>query len=202
MIRRLIFLIVLIAIVAFGWFYCVNKNSDTSKLPKQQPLEVSQHSEAFHNSFGNMMTAYYEMTEAFVNWDSSSIDRTSENFKTFLDDLNMDDLKNDSLIYETALVYREKSKNQIGKLISTSSIAEKRSSLNLLTPVIYDLLRTVKYDQDKVYLIECPMAFNDVESGFWLNKTNDVRNPYLGTSHPKYKKAMLKCGLAKDTLNF
>lgn len=202
MIRRLIYLVGIIAMVAFGWFYFINKNSKEYNLPKQKALKVSEHNEAFHQSLGNMMADYYAMTEAFVNWDTTTINKKSADLMTSMNELNLVDLKKDSLIFETALIYQNKAKDQLGKLVEAKSLADKRISLNILTPTLYDFLRIIKYDHDKVYLLECPMAFNDEESGFWLNKTSDVRNPYLGTSHPKYRKSMLECGLAKDTINF
>jgi hypothetical protein len=67
---------------------------------------------------------------------------------------------------------------------------------------MYNLLRTVRYDRSKIYLQECPMAFGDDAAGLWLNNSDEVRNPYLGLHHPKYKDAMVDCGGAKDTLNF
>lgn len=202
MIRRLIYLVGFVAIVAFGWFYFFNKNSKEYNLPKQEALKVSEHSEAFHQSLGNMMTDYYAMTEAFVKWDTNAVNQKSADLMLSMNEMNIEDLKKDSLVFETALIYQSKAKEQLRKLVSSNSLADKRVSLNLLTPTLYDFLRIIKYDNDKVYLLECPMAFNDEESGFWLNKTSDVRNPYLGTSHPKYRKTMLECGLAKDTINF
>ena len=202
MIRRIIYLVGLIVIVAFAWFYFVNKNADKQNFEESQPLEVSHHSEAFRNTIGQMMLAYYSMTEAFVNWDTSEVRSQSENFLYALNAVNMDELKSDSLIFETAEIYLQNTKTQTADLIKSTTLADKRINLNVITPLLYDFLRIVKYDNDKVYLIECPMAFNDEESGFWLNKTIEVRNPYLGINHPKYRKTMLKCGLAKDTLNF
>ncbi len=46
------------------------------------------------------------------------------------------------------------------------------------------------------------MAFNDTESGIWMSAQSDIRNPYLGTKHQKYKSGMLHCGETKDSLNF
>lgn len=202
MIRKFIYLIGLIVIVAFAWFYFINKNSDNKFTSDTQPLEVSKHSDAFRASIGSLMSEYYEMNEAFVNWDSSSVILKSESLMLKMADFSLVDIKSDSLIFEAAQVYLEKSKNQLGNLVGTGTLAEKRKFLNELTPILYDFLRIVQFDNDKVYLMECPMAFNDEESGYWLNKTSDVRNPYLGTSHPKYRKTMLECGLAKDTINF
>jgi hypothetical protein len=60
----------------------------------------------------------------------------------------------------------------------------------------------VRYDESTIYLQECPMAFNDTDPGLWLSKTSDIRNPYLGVQHPKYKSGMLECGETKDSLDF
>jgi hypothetical protein len=63
-------------------------------------------------------------------------------------------------------------------------------------------MRTIRYDGGKIYLQECPMAFNETEPGVWLSSTDSIQNPYLGLHHPKYKGGMLECGATKDTLNF
>jgi hypothetical protein len=63
-------------------------------------------------------------------------------------------------------------------------------------------MRTIRYDESKIYLQECPMAFHDTAHGIWLSSKAEIRNPYLGLHHPKYKSGMLKCGETKDTLNF
>jgi hypothetical protein len=46
------------------------------------------------------------------------------------------------------------------------------------------------------------MAFNDTETAQWLSKTEDIRNPYLGLHHPKYKSGMLECGEVKDSIDY
>jgi hypothetical protein len=64
------------------------------------------------------------------------------------------------------------------------------------------LFIVVKYDREKLYWQECPMAFGDDKPGNWLSKTVAVRNPYLGNKHPEYHDKMLGCGEPKDTINF
>ena len=54
---------------------------------------------------------------------------------------------------------------------------------------MYDLIRTVRYDQEVVYHQFCPMAFNDA-GAYWLSGTADIKNPYFG-------KKMLTCGEVK-----
>jgi hypothetical protein len=46
------------------------------------------------------------------------------------------------------------------------------------------------------------MAFNDEEEAYWISKTADVVNPYLGTLHPLYKATMLNCGNVADSIDF
>jgi len=142
------------------------------------------------------------MSEGFVNWDTSVVNREGSLLKSALDSLKIDELKKDTLIYLTVLDPLANAKTEVATIISNPSLDNKRKSLNILSDDLIQLIRTVKYDRSKLYWQECPMAFGDDQPGYWLSKTDAVRNPYLGTSHPKYKDGMLKCGGPKDTINF
>lgn len=192
-------LIIAIAAVYFGF---IKKKEGSSDPSKQHALAVSKHSKEFNQSIENVMNAYYKMTEDFVNWDTVAVNKHAAELKKALDSLKMDDLKKDSMIYETAIGTWENTKNEIQGMLSDETLAAKRESLNLFSNQLYDLLRIIHYDIGKVYLQECPMAFGEETAGNWLSQTDKVRNPYLGTSHPKYKSGMLECGGPKDTLNF
>jgi hypothetical protein len=193
-------LIVAIAVVYFGFISAGGKRHfDKSKA---KAVEVSKHSREFNESIEKVMDAYYDMTEAFVNWDSLSVNDHAGELKTALDSLKIDELKKDTAIYETAVPTWEGVKNEIQGMISDRTLAEKRESLNLFSNQLYDLLRAIHYDLGKVYLQECPMAFQEDVPGNWLSQTEKVRNPYMGTKHPKYHSGMLDCGGPKDTLNF
>ncbi|HEU4574086.1 MAG TPA: DUF3347 domain-containing protein [Chitinophagaceae bacterium] len=200
--KFLIFLVVLALAVTVAWLFVFKGKKTGSAGPKPQPLTVSKHSPVFNTSALQMMDAYYSLTEAFVNWDTAAVTKNANALKTALDSLKMDELKKDTLIYETALGPWGDAKAEIAGLIMDPTIAEKRLSFNTLTQHIYDLLRTVRYDQAKVYFQECPMAFGEDKAGNWLSSTKEVRNPYFGTSDPKQKDQMLHCGSPKDTLNF
>ena len=166
------------------------------------PLAVSKHSEAFNTSISLVLSAYYDMTEGFVNWDTTVIKKAGINLKSALDSLNLDEIKKDTLIYQTALDPYSNAKSELEAILADPSLAEKRGSLNILSDNIRNLLVIVKYDGAKVYWQECPMAFDDDKPGNWLSETKDVRNPYLGTKDPKYGNSMLECGGPKDTINF
>jgi len=199
--KFLIVLLVLVLAIFAIWKFVFNKEKKPSG-PKQQPIAQSKYSESFNESIHRVMNAYYGMTEGFVNWDTTVINKYSAELKVALDSLSLEEVKKDTLIYQTAISSVDNSKTELTGLIQDATLDEKRGSLNIFSNYLYDLLRTVKYDAAKVYLQECPMAFNDENPGNWLSETNAVRNPYLGMHHPKYGKGMLTCGGPKDTLNF
>ncbi|HEX4875852.1 MAG TPA: DUF3347 domain-containing protein [Chitinophagaceae bacterium] len=170
--------------------------------PKPEPLAVSKHSEAFNLSVENMLSSYYEMTEAFVNWDTAAINNAGYQLRQALDSLRMDELQQDTVIYQTALDPYNNAKAELISILSDPSLAEKRGSFNILSDNLRSLLVTIKYDRAKIYWQECPMAFGEEKPGNWLSKTDAVRNPYLGLKDPVYGDKMLSCGGPKDTINF
>jgi len=200
--KKALVLILLLVIAVAVWFFVFRKKETGDAGPELQPVSVSQHSDGFNQSFQKMLDNYYTLTDAFVNWDTSAVNKAAMQLKTSVDSLQMQDLQKDTIIFETAGSYWNNAQGDLDKMIAKNTIAEKREVLNTLSDNLYNLFRTVRYDQAKVYWQECPMAFNETQSGFWLSKTDLVQNPYLGTKHPKYGKAMLECGGPKDTLNF
>ncbi len=194
---------ILLLVIGLLQFYIFSKSGSSNDAgPKPPPLTVSKHSEAFNTSMGVLLTAYYGMTEGFVNWDTITISKFGNQLKLALDSLKMEDVKKDSLIYQTALDPYNNAKTELDAILADPSIAEKRGSLNILSDNIRNLLVIVKYDQAKVYWQECPMAFDGDRPGNWLSPTDKVRNPYLGTKDPQYGNSMLECGGPKDTINF
>lgn len=170
--------------------------------PKAEPVAVSKYSAAFNDSVNNALNAYYSLSEAFVNWDSNSIKSKAIDLKDKMGRINYEELKKDEPIYQTAVSYKENFNSELDAIINAKDLAEKRQNFNAYSQNLYDLLRTIRFDGSKVFLQECPMAFNDTESGLWLSNHSDIRNPYLGLYHPKYKGAMLECGETKDSLRF
>lgn len=166
-------------------------------------LQVSKHSDKFNNSMGAIISAYYKMTNGFVNWDTAVIRTAGNELKNSLDSLDIEELKKDtSGIYESALDPLANAKTEINSILSDPSIAEQRGSLNILSDQIRTLWSVVKYDREKSYWMECPMAFGEDNPGNWLSKTEEVVNPYLGTKHPEYKDKMLHCGEIKVLIEY
>ena len=194
--------ILLLLFAGYVW-YSFKAGKKRDKGPKPVALAVSKHSPAFNQSVQAVLDAYYNMSEAFVNWDTVAIAKHGGELKTALNNLKVEELKVDTTgIYETALDPLSNAKNETANILNQPSIDTKRTAFNNLSENLRLLFIVVKYDQGKLYWQECPMAFGEDQPGYWLSKTDAVRNPYLGTSHPKYKDGMLKCGSPKDTINF
>ena len=194
--------ILILVLAAYIW-YAFKGGKKRDKGPKPVALTVSKHSPAFNQSVQDVLTAYYSLSEAFVNWDTATVAKQGNELKLALDSLKIDELKVDTTgIYETALDPLANAKNETANILTQPSIDTKRTSFNSLSENLRLLFIVVKYDQSKLYWQECPMAFGEDRSGYWLSKTDAVRNPYLGTKHPKYKDGMLECGGPRDTINF
>ena len=201
--KFLIFFLVLIIAAFTVWKFVFNRNKKPSGL-KPVGLLVSKHSDEFNQAMMTMMNAYYGLTEAFVNWDTSGVRANAAGLKSAIDSLKLDEMKKDTAIYPTVESQWGMVKSELDGLIADEDLSAKRESLNMLSQQIFDLLRIVKYDVTKVYYQECPMALDNHESsGFWLsNEAADEkrRNPYLGMYDPKYNKAMLTCGSTRDSV--
>ena len=194
---------ILLLIIAGYLWYAFKGGKKGPKRPKPVALVVSKHSDAFNQSVQELLDDYYDLSEAFVNWDTTAINRYGNELKISLDSLKVDQLKADTNgIYESVLDPLANARNEAATLMSDPSIDNKRISFNRLSENLRLIFVIVKYDQGKLYWQECPMAFGEGRSGNWLSKTEEIRNPYLGNKHPKYKDGMLGCGESKDVINF
>lgn len=194
-------LLILVLLIAAFWAYKYFKTDDAKAVhEKPKPVAVSVHSEAFNQSLADMLTVYYAMTDGFVNWDSSVVNTQANRLQGSLDNLLMDELKMDSVIYQTALFPFENARSGVGAILSATDWEGKRRGLQDLSENIRMLLITVKYDGATLYWQECPMAFGEGVRGNWLSAEETVVNPYLGNKDPQYGATMLHCGETKATI--
>ena len=199
----LVLLVLILGFVGFIWFFYFRGGKKLPKGPAPVPLAVSKHSGAFNQSVQSALDDYYAMSEGFVNWDTVVINKNAAVLKTALDELKVEELKVDTTgIYESVLDPLANAKTATASILAESSIDNKRTAFNNLSESLRLLFIIVKYDANKLYWQECPMAFGEDRPGNWLSQTDAVRNPYLGNKHPKYKDDMLDCGGPKDTINF
>ena len=191
-----VFLILLVLIlIAAGyllWVFKFRTGKRGPDGPDPVPLTVSKHSEAFNSSVHSMLTVYYSLSEALVQWDTTAVTKYSNELKGSLDSLKIEELKKDTTgIYETALDPLNNARSEVNNILTFPELEAKRTAFNALSENLRLLFIISRYDQEKIYWQECPMAFGEDQSGFWLSKTDSVRNPYLGISHPKYKLSLI-----------
>jgi hypothetical protein len=129
--------------------------------PKPPPLSVSKHSEAFNLSLENVLGAYFKMTDGFTKNDTAIIGVAGNELRIALDSFKIDELKIDTLIYQTALQPYGNAKAELQSILSDPSINEKRSSLNIFSNELFALISTARYDVAKLYWLECVKAFGE-----------------------------------------
>jgi len=195
-------LVVIIGLAAFTAYKFLSKKETKPAEVKEGPLTISKNSDSFNAAFHKLMDQYYTMKDAFVEWDTVKVNQSAKSLQQISDSLPVNDLKADSSVIQTAQSYIASISSEITGLIGENSIEQKRRAFNMLTNDMYDLVRVVKYDQEILYHIKCPMAFNDSVEAYWLSNTSKIINPYLGRKHPSYKDKMLGCGEVTDSLDF
>ncbi len=193
---------VLIAALAGTYFFYLKSDEKADKGPKEKPLAVSKYGDAFTKSMGTMMDAYFQLTESLVIWDTTAVNTNAGKLKAALDSVNLNDVKKDTVIYETAIVSLNNAKAETEAMLKETTLRAKKEALNVLSQQLRDLLITLQYNLQKIYWEECPMAFDGEVAANWLGVTMPRRNPYLGTSDPVYGKKMLHCGETKDSINY
>jgi hypothetical protein len=201
--KRLIlfFLIILIAGIA-GWKLFFTKSDNKPEPEKDKPLVVGKNSAAFTKSFSELMSSYYSLKDALVDWDTTKANLAALQVQQHADSLPINQIKADSTIVLTAGNLAGSISNEVKGFVSEPTIEQKRREFNMITDELYNLIRTVQYNGEVIYHERCPMAFNESEEGFWLSNTSSVINPYLGNKHPKYNNKMVGCGEVVDSLNF
>ena len=200
--KKIIIALLVLAIASIGVYWFLAKPKDTTEKKEPVPLTITEKSDAFQAGMADLMTTYYAMKDAFVNWDTTSANKAAYEIQNKVNALPMTELKADSAIVQTAKDFGQSIVAEAKGIIGENNIEQKRRSFQMLSEHLYNLLRTVRYTGEIVYHQKCPMAFNDNEEAYWLSNRSEIVNPYLGTSHPKYKNKMLDCGEVVDSLDF
>lgn len=200
--KKLIIALLVLVIVSVGVYWFLAKPKDTSEKKEPVPLAITDKSDAFQAGMADLMATYYSLKDALVHWDTAATNKAASEIQNKAHALPMTELKADTNIIKTAKDFSESIIAESKGILGENNIEQKRRSFHMLSEHLYNLLRTVRYTGEVVYHQRCPMAFNDDEEAYWLSNRSEIVNPYLGTSHPKYKDKMLDCGEVSDSLDF
>jgi hypothetical protein len=197
--RPIVIFLVLAGAGIITWLVIARPNK---KVDGSKPLAItiSEHSQSFNEQISGTLDDYNKITEHFVNWDSAGAITATIALIKDLDNTVLEELE-DTAIYLTAQTFIENAKADAQTIVSEKGIRQQREAFNSLTDNLRQFLNTVKYDREKLYLQECPMAFDDTKPGQWLSRYDSIRNPYLGLRDPQYGRGMLHCGETKATIN-
>jgi hypothetical protein len=200
--KKFIVSILILAIIAVAIYWLFYKPADTTENPEPVPLTITGKSDAFRSAFGDLMSTYYSMRDAFVEWDTLAVNKAATTLQEQSEKLPMAELKADSSVVTTAKGYAESIVADAKGILGENNIEQKRRGFQVLSDNLFNLVRTVQYGGEKIYYQHCPMAFNDEEEANWLSNSSKVVNPYLGKHHPKYKAGMLHCGDVVDSVDY
>ena len=198
--KFILLVVVFIAAGFLAWKLLSDKPGQTAP-PKDEALRISKNPEPFNAAFDAVLSQYFAVRDALVNWDTLKADQAALALAARTDSLPIRLIKADTGIILTAQsVAAELSGNAKG-FSDKPGIENRRQVFNILSDNLYNLVRTVRFDKEIIYNIKCPMAFQDSIAGFWLNDNSHIVNPYLGNKHPLYKNKMIGCGEIVDSFN-
>jgi Protein of unknown function (DUF3347) len=200
--KRALLLIVLLAVATLISYLLLSKKNAPAPEKKPEAFSVTGKSTSFNIAFTSMLDAYYQLASSFVEWDTAAIRAASGQLSEKMNGLRFGELKTDSSVIQTAGSLAQSVTAELSGLNGESTIDQKRRSFNMVTDEIYNLIRTVHYDGAIVYHMKCPMAFGDSAEGFWLSRTQEIVNPYLGNKHPSFKNKMVGCGEVIDSIKY
>lgn len=176
-----------------------NNSTTTAAVPAQTNVQ-SKNNDAFNVPFENVLTKYFALKDAFVNWDSIGAKNAAGALQQSLSAVPYEELAIDSVIAKAKKLSGQINGEAEG-LMAETQIEEQRKSFYTLSEELYALIKTVHYDKQVIYHDKCPMAFNNEEDeGWWLSNTSNIVNPYMGNKHPRYHEAMLSCGSVEDSI--
>ena len=193
--KKFILLIVVFLAACFLAYKLLSDKPVHHDEPKDKALRISKNSPAFNNAFDSLLSQYFDIRDALVDADTLRADQAAYRLAGRADSLPTQWLKADTSIILTARSLAASIGGDAKGFTGETGLEGRRQSFNVLTDELFNLVRTVHYDEAKIYHIRCPMAFKDSVEGFWLSYGTEIVNPYLGRKDPK----MLGCGEVIDS---
>lgn len=185
----------LFGLFILGFLLSCNSQND-KKAPETGPKLVAlvklTNSPAFNNSFKELMDAYWGLKENFIAEKDSGIAQSARTMMHSADSLKISELKADSNLIFTARTYSEGISSELIGLLGEKEMLAKKRSFQMVSDQLYDLIRTVQYDQLLLLHAYCNNAFDD-QGAYWICKPQELQNPYL-------PKSTTNCCEIKDTI--
>ncbi len=153
---------------------------------------IKAHSPAFDQSFEKLLTAYLQLKDQLVAEKDSGIAQSTRSLVLASDSLKLSELQADSNLVQTAFSYSDGISSEAQGLLGENNLLSKRRSFQMISDQLYDLIRTIQYQQKPLYRFYCNKAFED-QGAYWISDQTIVNNPYQPTLKPI-------CGEIKDSI--
>jgi hypothetical protein len=178
--------------------FCACNNQNHSKTDgsgqKLPVLSIGNKSSAFNISFQVLLTNYLNLKDQLIAEKDSGIAQSARALIMASDSLKLNELHADSNLINTARSFSEGISAEVMGLLGETNLLSKRRSFQMVSDQLYDLIRTVQYNQQILYHVYCDKAFDD-QGAYWISDKPTIQNPYL-------PKSASICGEIKDTLKF
>ncbi|MBV7531969.1 DUF3347 domain-containing protein [Chitinophaga sp. sic0106] len=179
--------------LAAGLFSCQNNTPAATESAATAPVALqAPYSQQYYDSLGQVMTAYHELSAALVKSDTGAATSAAIVLKQHVDSLPVQLLQMDSARLATITGITGSISAELNGLVGEKALEGKREEYQMVSDMLYDLIKTTGYKGHTVYRQFCPMAFDD-KGAYWLSETRNIVNPYFGDK-------MLECGSTNDSL--
>lgn len=196
--RGLVFIVLAGIAFALYWYLFKRKGNHPSG-PPPEPIGLKKHSSAFNANVDSMVNAYLQLSNEFINQDTTAIKQATREFLSRTDSLNMEELKNDTLVIRQAVESNlEDLRSNAQSLLLQTDITEMRQDFRMITEMLYPaFFKTVNYEGPKLYLFYCDNAFGPEKGANWISNSTELRNPYWSNTKSANT---TPCGEIKDTI--
>lgn len=150
------------------------------------------YSQVFYDSLGATMQSYYKLSDALVQADGTAANTAAAALKGHVDSLPVTLLQMDSSHLANITGITGSVSAELDGLAGESTLEGKRASFQMVSDMLFDLVKNTGLKGHTIYHQYCPMAFDD-KGAYWLSDKADIQNPYFGHK-------MLTCGETKDSL--
>ncbi|UYQ95199.1 DUF3347 domain-containing protein [Chitinophaga horti] len=169
------------------------KTGETAAADEQAAFQAP-YPGVFYDSLKGALTNYYHLSGSLVAANTIKANDAALSLKSSIDSLPVDVLRSDSAIFTLVKSTTGDISAELTGLMGETDLEKKRASYQMVSDMLFDLIKATGLKGQTVYRQYCPMAFDD-KGAYWLSDQTEIRNPYFGDE-------MLTCGAVTDTLRY
>jgi len=150
---------------------------------EQLQNQMVQTTPEFDHKMGEILEAYFELKDAFVESDAGQSKEIAHSLLTLSEDVNTLGLSQPSEEIWASL--KSSIEEQSNQIYAQDSVVDQRYHFESLSEAMIILVETFQPVDYEVYHHSCPMVRDG--SADWLSREEQIKNPYHGES-------MINCG--------